>query len=318
MSRDLHARYTGDDPFYEVWYGKVNIGPGRAFWFRYTLLDGTVREAASWAILFDRNDIMGDRRVFPLEDLSLPGEGTTIFFVDDQQLKADGARGRCGDLRWNLQWTSRRRGFRYIPPWIEDLGLSPGNYDSCLPDLNVEGTVGTGTETYELNGVPGMVGHIYGRRMSGRAWGWIHCNDFVDRSDAVFEALALQLGEGTIGRWVSPVSWYVLYIGERRRVFRPPLTLWRADNTVGSEGWTFRVRGSGDRLEGRVRRPDRTALVEYTDTDGSKRWCENSKLASLELTYQPVDGDPVQLRADGTSAFEWVSRNPPDRDPLVT
>ncbi len=314
MARDLHARYDGEAPFYEVWYGKVNFGPDRAFWFRYTLLDGRVREAASWAILFADGGIEGDRTVGRLDALGLPDTGETVYRLDDQVLTGSGCRGTCGGLEWDLAWTPRREGFLYAPRWMERFGLLGGNYDSCLPDLRVSGAVRAGGESFELENEPGMVGHIYGTSMSGRAWGWIHCNDFEEH-DATFEALAIELG-GIAGP-VSPVAWYILDLPEQRHVFRPPGTLFGAENRLGPEGWSFTV-GSGRRtLEGEVRAPGETALVEYTDTDGSHRWCSNSKLASLELTFREGDEGPRRLRSRTASAFEWVTVEPPDRSVLV-
>ncbi|MDP6909345.1 MAG: hypothetical protein QF371_07565, partial [Flavobacteriales bacterium] len=32
-------------PHYEVWYGKVDVSPGNAFWFRYTIINGKRQEA---------------------------------------------------------------------------------------------------------------------------------------------------------------------------------------------------------------------------------------------------------------------------------
>lgn len=314
MDRDLHARYGGDAPFYEVWYGKVNFGPDRAFWFRYTLLDGRVREAATWAILFADGRVRGDRDVESLDDLVLPARGETVFRLNDGQLTEIGARGHCGELGWDLEWTSRREGFLYAPRWMERLGLLGGNYDSCLPGLRLTGEVRAGTEQYELDGAPGMVGHIYGTAMSGRAWGWIHCNDFED-GDAMFEALAIELG-GIADR-ISPVAWYVLDLEGERHVFRPPATLFGTQNQLGVDGWSFTVQSGGRHLEGEVPSPQNTALIEYTDTDGSHRWCSNSKLAPLELTFREGDGPVRRLRSRGSSAFEWVTVDRPDRAPLV-
>lgn len=315
MERDLDHRYEGEGPFYEVWYGKVNFGPDRAFWFRYTLLDGEVREAASWAILFADGRIRGERNVGALEDLIMPGSGETVFRRGEQRLTETGARGQCGELEWDLEWTSRRQGFLYVPGWMERLGLVGGNYDSCLPDLRVSGEIRAGESRFRLEEDPGMLGHIYGRTMSGQAWSWIHCNNFEDRTDAVFEALAIKFGG--FGRRFSPVAWYVFDLGDDRHVFRPPKTLFGIKNRMGPDGWSFAVKGSGTRLEGQVQAPSETALVEYTDTDGSHRWCYNSKLASLELTFRDGEGNTLRLRSPGSSAFEWVTVESPDRDPLV-
>lgn len=131
----------------------------------------------------------------------------------------------------------------------------------------------------------------------------------------MFEALAIELG-GIAGR-ISPVPWYILDLEDERHVFRPPATLFGTHNRLGPDGWSFTVQSGGRRLEGEVAAPQNTALVEYTDTDGSHRWCSNSKLASLTLTFRGEDGCERQLRSRGSSAFEWVTVDRPDRVPLV-
>ena len=47
------ARFTGQYPFYEVWYGKLNFDKEKALWFRYTLLNGVKQECAVWVIFFN-------------------------------------------------------------------------------------------------------------------------------------------------------------------------------------------------------------------------------------------------------------------------
>jgi hypothetical protein len=155
MVSGFSRTYTGDSPHYEVWYGKVDIGPDQAFWFRYTLLDGTVQEASTWAILFDRGDIVGDRDVWELDDLApantmiIPRTDEIsrfrgkeqVFHLGESHLDETNAIGQAGDIEWDLHWEDSGRRFRYVPPILKTLGVARSTYNSCLFDLSVNGTI---------------------------------------------------------------------------------------------------------------------------------------------------------------------------------
>ena len=53
LAKGFASIHPAKSPHYEVWFGKIDISPGRAFWFRYTIINGVKKEASAWAILFD-------------------------------------------------------------------------------------------------------------------------------------------------------------------------------------------------------------------------------------------------------------------------
>jgi hypothetical protein len=325
--------YDGQSPHYEVWYGKVDLAPERAIWFRYTIFDGAVQEASTWAILFDGDDVKGGRSWWELDELARPNaldppddrEGEERFRGNNQVFRVDGAYldeanalGSADGISWDLNWEDRERRFHYIPSAVARLPVLKSAYDACFMDLRVSGTVTADGETFQVDGRPGMLGHIHGSKISGNSWAWAHCNSFDERDDAVFEGLSVRLD--LMGMETPPVSAFVLHLGDDKWEFRTPLSMVLSESVFERDSWTFEVDAGGARLTGRATAPppERVALVEYDDTDGSKLWCYNSKLADLELRIQdPVDGIDERLTAEGTSAFEYVTRELPDETPLI-
>ncbi len=320
-------------PHYEVWYGKVNVGPERALWFRYTIFDGELREASTWAILFDGDRTLGGRAYWGLEELERPntvvlpeGREPDRFFDNRQVFHTDGAHldeanayGEAGEIAWDLEWLDSGRRFAYIPHAIADNPLLASAYDACFLDLRVSGTIRAGDERWEVARRPGMLGHIRGSKISGHRWAWAHCNEFLDHDDAVVEGLSVHV-ETALGLVTPPLTAFVVHVDGRSYEFRTPVSVVAANSTFDRDGWEFDATSGGVRLTGRAEAPppERVALVEYDDTDGSKLWCYNSKLADLTLRIEdPEVGRATTLRADGTSAFEYVTREAPEETPLI-
>jgi hypothetical protein len=324
-------RYDGTGPHYEVYYGKVDIAPARALWFRYTTLDGTVEEASTWAIFFDDGACYGGKEYFDLDALAEPntiiapaGEDASRFagrrqafhLGDEVHLDEANAIGWAGDISWDLGWRDRGRRFSYMPHTLEKLGLAKSTYDDCLLDLRVSGTIRCGECAFEVDDVPGMVGHIQGKRIMGSDWAWSHCNCFDDAPDAAFEGLSVRALLG--GRVTPTLTGFVLWVDGRQYVFRNPLGILMADSEYDRKRWTFSAKKGGVTLSGEATSPDNVALVEYTDTDGSNLWCYNSKLSRLELRIQdPKHGLDRTLVSSGRAAFEHVNRDRPAEDPLI-
>lgn len=330
MVEGFDRNYTDQSPYYEVWYGKIDIAPGQALWFRYTLLDGESQEASCWAILFDEGDVIGEREVWELEDLA-PGNVTIIprtrdierfrnnkqvFHIGDCHLDESNALGSVGPLNWDLTWTDSGRRFRYVPQLLKTLGLAGSTYNSCLFDLEVSGSIHHDDSVYDVDGATGMVGHIEGRKIIGDSWGWAHCNNFDNHPNAAFEGLSAKLQlAGTV---TPPLSAFVLFLEDRKYTFRSPISIIRSQSGFNREEWVFKTSSGGVKLQGQAEAPQDVALVEYTDTDDSNLWCYNSKLADLTLEIRDEkNGIERKLVSSGRSAYEWVTRTPPDEPILI-
>ena len=330
MLSGFGAEYTGDAPFYEVWYGKVDVAEDVALWFRYTTLDGVIREASTWAVVFDGEEAFGDRTFWEIDELAprntvvIP-EGCDrdrflgaeqVFHTDEAHLDERNAIGRAGDIEWDFQWQDSGRRCQYIPDALQGLSAVKSSYDSTFLDVRVSGTLQYDGRARTFENVPAMVGHIRGTKISGHHWAWAHCNHFDGDDDAVFEGLSVSLE--ALGMQTPPLSAFIVYVDGRRYWFRTPLSIVRAQTDFDRDHWHFEVESGGAHLEGEATAPSNVALVEYDDTDGSNLWCYNSKLADLEFRLRdPEHGIDRTLTATGTSAFEYVTRERPDRTPLI-
>jgi len=310
-------------PFYEVWFGKIDIAPQRALWFRYTTLNGQRHEASTWAILFHNGNITTGKNTWPLAQLAPPNsiilpdgahperfqDRPQVFHLGHHHLDTGNAIGSADSVSWDLQFTSQGQRFEFVPPALKALGLAKTNYYDCFMNLRFSGQVKVGGETIPLENRPGMIGHISGKK-SGHAWAWVHCNQFAGGENALFEGLSGQIELG--GKPSRPLTSLVLIVDGRQYAFAGLKQLVKTHSRFGNGQWEFEAHSAQATLKGTATAPDNVALVEYIDTDDSRLWCRNSKLAnlSLELTDQKT-GQTHAFEARGTAAFEIVNREEP-------
>ncbi|MFH1530813.1 MAG: hypothetical protein ABIK09_08800 [Pseudomonadota bacterium] len=324
---NLYPEYADKSPHYEVWYGKVDLGPGRALWFRYTLLDGTRREAAVWAILFMDGACHTGKVIAPLARAHLGNVHTpgVVIELEGMQLAQGHLHGAVGDIAWDLDFDDRGRRYAIAPDRLRRMGVAKSAYDACYQDLRMRGWLRFGEEELRVDGATGMIGHIRGSQQA-HSWVWVHCNHWDGGEDAVFEALSARVdvggrqsgrGRPSNGGVLSPpLTSLVLHQGRRSWTSSTPMDLLATRSRLDGDRWTFTARAGAALLTGAATFDGPVALVEYLDTDGSRLWCRNSKLSDLSLRLR----DPLRmidrtLRATGTAAFEIVDRNPPSRSP---
>jgi hypothetical protein len=321
------ARAALPSPGYEVWYAKIDVGAGQALWLRHTLLDAQVQECATWALFFDGDRIHAGKQIWPLAAAQAHGVGLlpaqaqpgrfanqhTVFQVADSHLDDANALGSAGEVRWDLHWRDQGQHFEHTPWLLRRLGLVATTFRSPLADLRVNGTVQVGDKVFPVQDATGALGHLHGRRHA-QAWAWTHCNRFDGGEDAVFEAISARVR--LLGRVTPPLSSFILRLRGQTWTFSS-LRNWPKTTTTWGEGvWRFTAENKDVRIEGELRAPDpqRVAMVTYTDTDGSKLWCANSKLAALTLHVDDLQtGERETLVATQTAAFEEVDRRPPQR-----
>ena len=292
----------------------MDLGPGRALWFRYTLLDGARREAAVWAILFLDGVCHTGKLVAPLArahlgHLHTPG---VVFELEGMQLAEGHLHGAAGDIAWDLDFDDSGRRHAIAPDALRRAGLAKSAYDSCYQDLRMRGRVRFGDVELRVDHATGMIGHIRGSQQA-RSWVWVHCNRWDGGEDAAFEALSARIAPAGI---VSPpLTSLVLHHGRRAFTSSTPVDLLATRSRLKDEVWTFAARAGGALLSGEATFAGPVALVEYADTDGSRLWCHNSKLSNLRITLREPRrlGRKTVLTATGTAAFEIVDRTPPGR-----
>lgn len=327
--------WRDDGPFYEVWYGKVDLPDRRALWFRYKILDGSIQEASSWAVFFDADEIHGAKNRWWLDEVLPAGpvagtdipttdigsplrfqERSAVFRAGDAYLDDGNALGTAGEIGWDLHWRDSGRRFCFIPALLHQMGIARSRYDACFTDLRVSGRVKCQDQIVDFEDATGMVGHIRGTKVAGHSWAWSHCNHFDGGEDAVFEGLSARALLGNRG---SPLmTGLFLDIEDRNYRFHGPVQAFCTDSTYDREQWEFRADNGNAELTGRASAPGPVALVSYIDTDGSSLWCYNSKLGNLELHLTDrARGIEQTLHSTGRTAYETVTRDAPVEDVVI-
>lgn len=312
-------------PFYNVWFGKIDLSPGNAFWFRYTTLNGVKQEASTWAILFQEEKITTGKNTWPLDQLAppnsviLPNDDQTerfvgkkqVFHLGKQHLDEANAVGQAGEVSWDLSFVDSGKRFEFVPASVKALGVAKSTYNNCFVDLRFSGEIRTASGTIKVDNRPGTLGHIYGKS-TAHEWAWAHCNNFEGSEHVVFESLSGRIKLG--GKITPPLTSTVLYVGDKCYSFCTFKTLLNTYSVFGNGQWEFEATSKQATLKGKVTSPRKVALVEYTDTDDSNLWCHNSKLSDMELELTDHQTKKTErFIANGTAAFELVNRNRPDR-----
>ncbi len=295
--------FKGQSPFYEIWYGKFNLAPNEAFWFRYTLLHGKTKEAALWAIYFGPQNIIAQKKVFDLSELKLSSSALELplGFLSDSALE-----GFLPRIQWRLTYQNKNGTFDPVPSLFKYLHLTKTLVHTPLLDGSFSGDMVIDDQRRSFQNIPGMIGHVWGKKQA-LEWTWAHCNSF-DQKGVIFEGLSARI---PLLKWPSPplTSLYLKYEGTEV-LFNTPLDLLKSHSSFGYTFWNFKAHSHNITLTGKVKSlPQKIAVITYTDTDDSHLYCHNSKLADLELTiFEHNTHTPKIFKSDGTTALEWVTR----------
>lgn len=305
---------------YEVYYLKFNdLAAGVACWLRYTLLAPLQAEpvAELWGIFFDRTEPAHNlalKATHPWSEAAVSQEPFR-FQIGAAVLEHARAQGelRWGNqvLQWDLHWEPNPTSLRHLPfgwmyqgPFPKTKVLSP-NFD-----IRISGTLEVNGRQYPLHDVPGQQSHLWGTKHADE-WVWGHCNAFAEEDTAVFEGLSARVRAGPV---VSPpLTLFCLRFRGRLYLLNGPLQLLTNRSTAEIGVWHFAGQGRSIRIEGRAKCAiEHLVGVEYTDPDGEKRWCHNTKVGDLRLTvFKQADktwGLMQTLTAQRNCALEWVGQ----------
>ena len=312
MNTRLVREYQGHAPHTEAWFGKVDLAPGRAFWFRYSILDGIVCEASTWGVLFDNDAVAATgREVSSLEFLSEDKHNGVVFNAECGRLGPDSAEGRAGPLKWKLRWYLSDRRSSYLPEALTRRGVAGLTYEGDLLDIRVSGVLQHGDSILRFDGAPGMIGHLHGRHLAVNRWAWAHCNCFDLKDNAVFEAFSFNLN--VLGGGLRPFSAGILYLDEQCYTFRSVSRALLSRSRFDRDRWRFTLKEQGCVLKGTLTtRRSQQALLEYMDTDGSRMWCYNTALSTLALELRDDTGRVRRLTSTGRAAYDFVVRDSPN------
>lgn len=307
--------------FYEVYYLKWNDPASQtAYWIRYTLTAPLTPIGPAycelWGIFFDANNPsanFGLKQRFPIDRLGVERDHFKVA-VDKAVLTQKACNGALKDeaqklsLEWELTFDSPTPLFRHFPSEKLYHGKFPkSKVMAPHEDAHFNGHMIVNGRKIAFNNARGQQTHIWGVKHALR-WAWGHCNCFREDPDAIFEGLDAQIALGPIP---SPhLSLFYLRTGGRDYYFNK-LMQWIGNHskyTLGS--WNFSTKGDGVRLVGTITSPlEAFVAVTYTDPDGEKAWCNNSKVSTINLElYKDGDPNPVRLSADRACAAEFVDR----------
>jgi hypothetical protein len=225
------------------------------------------------------------------------------------RMTADGAQGSCGAARWSLGVTRKEPELRHLPQeWMYRAPLPRTKLTSPAPAARFDGVLElTGTETIDLRGWRGMVGHNWGAEHAER-WIWLHGVGFTEAPEAWLD---VAIGRVRIaGRTTPWVANGALALGGRRyRVGGLGARGLRVAETV--EGCVLQLKGErGLTIDARVEVPTGTAAGwRYADPDGSPHDVVNCSIAAVTLTVRlPGGGAPRSLHSSHGGAYELGMR----------
>ena len=311
MTDDLQRRWPGHGPWDEVWFLELPLPGGGTAWLRYTLADGPHRRGlTTWAIVTTPDGRqLAEQSTHALSSLH-PRDAVR---TDTLVLSRPQARGRAGQVRWDLVLERGPRRHRMVPAIVEALGVGR-TYTVPGFDLRVSGTLTAGDDRWTLTDAPAVLGHIWGATNRTRAWAWLHAHFPSD--DVLVECLSAELGP------LPPLTSLGIWIGDEHLDLSGARHLMRAstarDDTPGAERfslttWTRKARIS---LTATLP-PSPRAVVRYLDPgDGDERQCTNSGRAHVTLTVER--GHRTDRFVTDHAAFELARRGAPTAPVLLS
>lgn len=315
---------------YEVYYLKFNQPKTQsAWWIRYTLLSPVSGKgepvAELWGIYFDGKDFKRNaafKKSFPFAEAQVDSSPFR-YRISDAVLTHDSAWGRLEGngrkMEWDLKMKATADTFRHFPYAAMYGGKLPKT-KVLSPHINSRftGTVKVDGRAFELKDEPGQQTHIWGTKHAYR-WAWGHCNLFKEDPGAVLELLSGQIKVGPVKAPVMSV-FHLVHKGAACTVNKlgasiRPKTKWE----IGS--WDFEVEADGRKFAVSMRSPIENFVgVEYTDPDGEKAWCFNTKIADCRVKIFESASvgrgwtQSGELTSEGGCAFEIAQRQ---KDPRI-
>lgn len=320
--RDNILRWDGRPGWYEVYYLKWNdLASRTAFWVRYTMtspLPGKGDPCCElWGIFFDADDPAKNFAVkdrLPIRALSWERDFFRVG-VGEAELRMNSCRGAIGgpgpgnSLAWEIEFDSEGGSFRHFPyGFMYESAFPKTKVLSPHEDCRFSGRVEANGREIVFDGAPGQQTHIWGTKHALR-WAWGHCNAFEEEA-ALWEGLDSQI---MLGPFPSPhLSIFYLRYRGISYYFNTVKSLFTNQSRWEPGLWRFEARCRELRMAGVIScDPSEVVAVTYTDPDGEKAWCNNSKVASIKLVLSGAGGEHLgELTSAGACAAEFVDRAP--------
>lgn len=296
--------------FFEAYYIQCNDPVrGMGWWFRYSILipkKGCGQPyAALWAVQYDQSGAVGPvamKQIAPISHFRIQKD-RFILYIEEAFLTNSHAMGtiKHGDraLHWDIQWTPSEENFLHFPPSFYNLPFPRSKV--CSPNWASRGGgfIRWNDNEFYLKDALIHVGHVWGTSHSKR-WAWCHSHGFDESQKVVFEGLWSPM-VGSLG-----LSKCWLKIARDVVEFKNLSMNWQLDDFLKWYKWKFSGKSERFDIDGEIIvDPSHVAGIIYHDPDGSRRFCYNSKIATIQMdVFRKDSNDRFQLNAPLSSSFE--------------
>jgi hypothetical protein len=306
---------------YESFYLKsCRPGGGQGLWIRHTVhkRPGSEPNASIWFTYFDRDaaapraakETVGAAGIFAGSREPRSSERGWIY-VGGSVIGPGYANGEVRSealtASWELEFSGEAEPCKYLPAdWLYEAPLPKTKFLAPYPAARFKGRLKVASETIELSGWPGMIGHNWGSEHAER-WVWLEGTGFAGDPHAYFDAGAARV---RLGGWTTPwvPSGMLMLEGEAHRL--GGLGKIRSASIEESPtACSFVLPGRGVVVRGRVSAPRKDFVGwVYADPGGPEHNTVNCSVADLELTVERPAVPPRRLLLEGGAAYELGMR----------
>lgn len=296
--------------FFEAFYVQVNDPvSGMGWWFRYSMLnprEGCGRPySALMAVQYDPSGVPVPIAMKGIYDIShfRSEKERFILYVEEAFLTNSHATGKIRhgscSLEWDIQWVPIGSNFTHYPELWYKLPFPRSKVVSPHWATTGGGFIRWNDSEFFLKDALIHVGHVWGRAHS-RKWAWVHSHGFEENPTIVFEGICAPL----IGRFGLSIGF--LNIDGKLTRFQKAGFVWELESFLEKGEWPIRMENSDYRVGGAINvDPYQVAGITYHDPDGGRRFCYNTKIATIRMEIiDKKTGEKTALTAPRTAGFE--------------
>lgn len=321
---------------YEVWYWKLNpIDQLWSFWFRFTLLKNATKNVAEIWGIFSKKEIqeghskalnIAIKETFPIEECSYRSDDNSIT-LRGNYVNFNSCHGQIdGDnkqLVWNLNLMpiEPQESYNFVPRLLWKTGIVKNYAVTVHEKILFNGTIRANHETIQVDNALGMQGHLAGLKQ-GHSWAWAHSCIFIDEDNGepisiIIDILTARARIG--GKIISPpLTTMFLYYEGKSYTLNSMRHIARNKSKYIPLFWEFGTSTGNTQFHASIEADISTVVgVQYEDTDGSKLYCYNTKMATMKLIiYDKELNKNRKFISPNKCAFEWVQRELWDKVPI--
>jgi hypothetical protein len=307
-------------PYYESRFIRANH-PDRpqALWLRETLLltSGGAASADVWVMVFDPDDA-GNRALkqpHPIEDAEFRADTWTAR-IGETTIDDGAARGSLSGPRsasWDLQIRGAGEPVKLLSDRQYSTRFPSAKTQVRSPLARFDGHVVLDDARLDLDGWTGSVNHNWGRRHTP-AYAFGQVCGFDGAPSASLEIVTARAGIGPL--LLPPVTLLVFRHDGQEFAVRGVLAARRSQGEYQPFHWSFSARFDDVKLAGLIdAAPEDVIGLNYTDTDGKRKYCYNSAIATCRI--QLSGKDTTALTATRRAMFEILTDTRREDVPLL-